>query len=205
MIEAVLFDFDGVLTLDESGSQSICNYVSSATGIDKNLFAIEYRKYNATLQTGKQKHEEIWDKICCAIRHNIDIDVLYDSFINTPINFEMLELVCEIKCKNYKVGIVTDNKADRMKIISEHHNNWDDIFDFVAVSAEIGSGKSQEYIFLKTFQVLDVKPEECIFIDNTKANLVIPQKLGVKTIFYNCLENNVIGLKNELFSLLINK
>lgn len=35
MIKAVCFDFDGVLTLDETGSQSICNYMAETEKIDK--------------------------------------------------------------------------------------------------------------------------------------------------------------------------
>lgn len=34
MIKAVLFDFDGVLTTDATGSQSICNYICKETGVD---------------------------------------------------------------------------------------------------------------------------------------------------------------------------
>ena len=34
MIKAILFGFDGVLKLDGTGTQSICNYINSNTGIE---------------------------------------------------------------------------------------------------------------------------------------------------------------------------
>lgn len=37
MIKAILFDFDGVLTTDRTGSLSICNYICKKTGIDLEL------------------------------------------------------------------------------------------------------------------------------------------------------------------------
>lgn len=200
MIKAVLFDFDGVLTLDGSGSESTCKYICAATGIDRNIFENEYRKYNVGLLTGKLKHEEVWGKICTAIGRDIHIEILYDSFINTPINFEMLKLVRQLKDKKFKIGMVTDNKADRIKSIIEYHR-WEDIFDGIAVSAEVGSGKNQENIFHKIFQTLNLNPDECIFIDNNRDNLVIPNVLGLSTIFFDHNTNDIIGLKNKLAEL----
>ena len=38
MIKAVLFDFDGVLTTDATGSESILNYICKKTGLDIEKF-----------------------------------------------------------------------------------------------------------------------------------------------------------------------
>ncbi len=197
MIKAVLFDFDGVLTLDETGSQAICRYICSVTGISEQLFREAYRKYNPELLTGKLKHEDIWDEICAEVGRDIELHVLHDSFANTPINPEMLRLVKEIKQRGYKVGMITDNKADRINVIMEHHK-WSGLFDAVSVSAEIGSGKDEEHIFLKTFQELEVKPEECVFIDNSRKNLVVPGSLGVVTILFDHGKNDVAALRKNL-------
>lgn len=197
MIRAVLFDFDGVLTLDETGSASICNYIAKKVNIDKSTFWNEYRKYNADLLTGKLKHQDVWDKICAAISHQIDIGVLHDSFINTPINTEMLDLAQKLKANDYKLGMVTDNKADRIKSLADFYR-WETVFDGIAVSANIGSGKEHGEIFNWIFETLAVLPSECIFIDNKKENLVVPQNMGVITIFFDHGENDVTRLKKEL-------
>ena len=200
MTKAILFDFDGVLTLDETGSQSICKYISRITKIDRAIFEKEYRKYNADLLTGKLKHEDVWGKICSAIGQDIDIKILYDSFINTPINLGMLELVQKLKDNDYKIAMVTDNKSDRIHSIVDYHE-WDNLLDGIVVSAEVGSGKDQEDIFHKTFQILRVKPEECVFIDNKKENLVIPNNLGVIALFFDYEKNDVMKLANRLIEI----
>ena len=46
MIKAILFDFDGVITIDKTGSKPICNYISSVMNIDLQLFTKEYRKFH---------------------------------------------------------------------------------------------------------------------------------------------------------------
>jgi len=204
MIRAVLFDLDGVMTLDETGTQSICNYICQTMGIDRGIFEREYRKYNADLLTGKIKHEDIWMNIYSAIRQETDIGILYDSFINTPINFKMLSLVKELKHNKVKVGMVTDNKADRIKSIVDYHN-WESIFDGIAVSAEVGSGKDKMDIFHTIFQTLHVSSEECIFIDNKEENLVVPKELGVATLFFDYKKNDVLGLAREISEILDNR
>ena len=200
MIKAVCFDFDGVLTLDETGSQSICNYVAETEKIDKAIFEREYRKYNKNSLNGKVKHEEIWSKICDAIEKPISISALYNSFINTPINTKVLDIVKKVKSLGLNTAMITDNKSDRIKNIVAYHK-WERLFDCIAVSAEIGVGKSDKKIFDFVFESLHLKPHECIFIDNNKDNLTIPQKQGVKTIFFNFKDNDVSALESELRNL----
>lgn len=197
MTKAVLFDFDGVLTLDETGTESICKYITMVTGIDRNIFEKEYRKYNEKLLFGKLEHEEIWEELCERIGQKIDIKILFDSFINTPINDKMLKIVYALKNNQIKVGMVTDNKTDRIKSIVDHHK-WSDVFDGIAISAEVGTGKSDVKIFNEIFQILNVIPEECIFIDNNQANLVIPKRLKVTTLFFDHKKNDIDTLKKEL-------
>lgn len=110
MIKAILFDFDGVLTTDATGSESICNYICMKTGLNIKIFEKEYFKYNDDLLYGKTTHEEIWKNLCEGLNTQIDMNILYESFINTPIDNQMMKLIDGLKKQNYKVGMVTDNK-----------------------------------------------------------------------------------------------
>jgi putative hydrolase of the HAD superfamily len=195
-IKAILFDYDGVMTLDKTGTESICNYISKTTGIDKNIFENEYRKYNKDLLYGKPT-SEIWEQLCSNIGKNIPIMILYDSYKNTPINKEMHELVLKIKTKNLKTGLITDNKADRIDYINEIFD-LDKYFDVISVSGKLGYGKESNKVFIKTLEDLSLKPEESIFIDNHENNLIIPKSMRIKTIYYNDEENNINKLINEI-------
>jgi putative hydrolase of the HAD superfamily len=195
-IKAVLFDYDGVMTIDKTGTESICNYISKYTGIDRNIFETEYRKYNDDLLYGKLTHE-IWGQLCLNIGKNIPIEVLYDSYNNTPINKEMHEFVLKIKGNNIKTGLITDNKADRMEYIKNKFE-LSKYFDIISVSGELGYGKESEKVFLRTLECIKIKPEESIFIDNHENNLIIPKRIGIKTIYFNEKEQNMNKLINEI-------
>jgi putative hydrolase of the HAD superfamily len=195
-INAVFFDYDGVLTIDKTGTDSICNYISRKINIEKSLFEKEYRKYNNDLNYGRITHAEIWEQLCINIGMNIPITILYDSFIQAPINEMMYKLVLKIK-QNLKTGLITDNKIDRMRYIRDHYE-LNKFFDIIAVSGELGYGKESEKIFLKVLDELKIKPEESIFIDNQENNLIFPQKIGINTIYYNDIERDINKLKDEI-------
>jgi len=196
-IKAILFDFDGVMTIDKTGTLSICNYISEKYNIDKNIFEKEYRKYNNDLLFGITTHEKIWDKICQNLNEDIPISILYDSFENTPINNEMYDLVKIIKEKQLKTALITDNKMDRIKIVKEKYK-LDKLFDIILVSVEIGFGKDNKKIFEIALNKLNVKPDECIFIDNQEKNLIIPRNMGINTIFFDDEKRDMKKLKNEI-------
>jgi len=197
LIKAVLFDFDGVITVDKTGSETICNYISSKMNIDFELFNKEYRKFNEELLLGKINHADIWSKLCEAIGNQIPYQILIGSFQNTKINNKIIELIIKYKDAGYKIGLVTDNKKDRIDEIIRW-NKWDKLFDCVSISAEIGSGKGNQKIFNKTIEKLKIKNQECIFIDNTKKNLIAPNQMGIKTIFYDDEKKNVEELLNNI-------
>ena len=97
MIKAVLFDFDGVLTIDKTGSTSITNYLSNICGIPLEDVKACYYKYNKQLLLGETTHLEIWQDFCKSLGHNIDYDILIDSFRATRLDEKMITLVKELK------------------------------------------------------------------------------------------------------------
>lgn len=202
MIKAILFDFDGVLTTDATGSQSICNYICKKTGIDAEIFKKEYYKYNNDLLYGKINHENIWETLCIGLNRKIDINILYESFVNTPIDSQMMTLVNELKQQNYKIGMVTDNKRDRIDNIVKYYD-WNKKFDAITISAEVGSGKDYNEIFVKTIESLNVNADECVFIDNQEKNLISPKSMGMNVIHFDYIKRNYEKLIRELKNLSI--
>ncbi|NRT36406.1 putative hydrolase of the HAD superfamily [Clostridium beijerinckii] len=203
MIKAILFDFDGVLTTDATGSLSICKYICKKTGLDIEIFEKEYYKYNDDLLYGKINHEDIWEKLCKGLNSKIDINILYESFINTPIDMQMIAFIDELKQQNYKIAMVTDNKKDCIDDIVKYYD-WNKMFDSITVSAEIGSGKDCNEIFVKAIGELNVNTDECVFIDNQEKNLIVPKGMGMNSIYFDHEKRNYKKLIQEFKTLSIN-
>lgn len=200
MIKAILFDFDGVLTTDKTGSQSIVNYLSAKTGIPYDTLKPIYASFNKDLLYNGLKHEDMWQEFCDCIGANIDYTLLTDSFWNTPIDEDMIVLVKRLKA-DYAIGMITDNKCDRIDAIVQYHG-WDKLFDVISVSAAFHSGKTDERIFKETLSALGIHPEESVFIDNTAKNLIIPEQLGMHTILFDDTNRNIAQFTEQLHRVL---
>ncbi len=183
MIKAVLFDFDGVLTIDKTGSATITNYISNTCGIPLENVKSCYYKFNKKLLLGETTHQEIWTDFCQSLGQDIDYNILLDSFRFTRLDDKMIALVQKLK-ERYLIGMVTDNKCDRISTILDYRG-LNHFFDVIAISACLHSGKDSPSIFEYVLNTLNVSASECVFIDNTEKNLVVPKQMGMSTVFYN--------------------
>ncbi len=170
MIKAVLFDFDGVLTIDKTGSTTITNYLSNTCGIPLEKVKASYFKYNKQLLLGETSHQEIWQDFCKFLGQSIDYDILLDSFRATRLDEKMIALIQKLK-KRYLIGMITDNKCDRINTILEYRG-LNEHFDVIAISANLHSSKDSHSIYEYALGVLNVSASEWMFIDNTEKNLV---------------------------------
>jgi HAD superfamily hydrolase (TIGR01549 family) len=182
-IRAVLFDFDGVLTNDKTGSLTTTRYLSRRTGIELSKIQAAFRRFNHDLTLGRITHAAIWGEICAELDHPLSLDLLHEAFASTPLSEQMVAVARRLQPR-CSLGIVTDNKRDRMDALKRLHN-LPQLFDPIVVSSEVGLSKDSPEIFLGALQLLQVSPQECIFIDNSRANLVAPASIGIRTIYFD--------------------
>lgn len=182
-IRAILFDFDGVLTTDRTGSTTTTRYLSRRTGIELSKVQSAFRRFNDDLTLGRTTHAAAWGEICADLGQAVDFRLLEEAFESTPMSERMLGIARELRSR-HAVGIVTDNKKDRIDTLKRLHD-LPRLFDPIVVSSEVGIGKEDAGIFLVALQSLRVKAEECVFIDNNADNLVAPEALGMKTIHFD--------------------
>ena len=131
----------------------------------------------------------------------VEYSVLIDSFKSTRLDEQMIALVQELKEK-YLIGMITDNKCDRITTILDDRG-LHSYFDVVAISASIHSGKDSRRIFEYALEALKVNASECVFIDNTEKNLLIPQQMGMNTILFDDESRDFPSFKRKLESILL--
>jgi len=155
-----------------------------------------YSTYKTPLMLGQVTHYSMWDEFCSEVGREISLSILKDAFLQTPINFEMIDLVKELSL-SYLVGIISNNSIERMNIILEYHR-INELFSSITLSSMVGSTKNTETIFKKALEKDSSKPFSSVFIDNHETCLVVPQKLGFKTYLFNPVKNDVQRLRKKL-------
>lgn len=192
MIRTIFFDYDGVLTTDKSGSLTTFRYLNEASGIASSTISTAFIPYASDLYTGRMSHAQIWPQACEAMGQALDIGLLSRAFESTPPNAAMFSLARRLSA-NYSVGIITDNTKDRMDHL-RNHQGLDAFFNPIVVSADVGSGKHGKEIFLHATARAGVAPGECVFIDNSEANLVVARAVGMHAIFHDDDKNDMGAL-----------
>jgi putative hydrolase of the HAD superfamily len=196
LIKAIFFDYDGVLTTDKTGSLTTTRYISHATGIDVLAVKAAFARHNGDLTLGRKTHARIWRDLCSELGREVSISLLYEAFESTPINEQMFSLARKLK-RDHSVGIVTDNKKDRIDHL-KRYQRLEDLFNPIVVSAEVGFDKASTEIFLYALDRAGVRARDAIFIDNNRDNLVAANALGMRTVFHDDEANDIQALVETL-------
>lgn len=199
MIEAVFFDYDGVLTADKTGSLTTCRYLSRRTGIELQRLLQAFGIHNHELTLGRRSHADVWPDICARLEQDVPPGLLVEAFESTPMNAPMFALARQLKSAGCEVGVITDNKSDRMAHLRQLQR-LDETFDPIVVSAEVGCTKQEQAIFRLALARRGTPPGRALFIDNTEANLVAARALGLHTICFDDEANDIAALRKQLRS-----
>ncbi len=196
MIRAIFFDFDGVLTTHASGRHTTALNLNAAIGIEIDRLLQRDRTSNDQLCVGAISVEQFWKDFCTEFNIEHDIDVLRQAYLNIPVDTDMMELARALK-QDYTLGIITDNGVERFSLLT-NSLQLDTIFDSLVCSGTVGSVKKTPLIFETALREVGLLASECVFIDNTESNLVVPKEMGFSTIYFDDARRDMSALKDEL-------
>ena len=95
---------------------------------------------------------------------------------------EIWTLLPELR-KHYKLAIINNGTALTLSQFDQKLH-FDKYFDLFMSSAKEGMKKPDSKIFLTTAKRLQVAPERCLFMDDSKKNIEGAKRVGMKTIFW---------------------
>lgn len=174
MIKAIIFDCFGVLYPQASGQffeRHKNLFKTNPTVLDELNLKIDLGKINrAEFFKGL---EEISGIPAAKIQSEIDQELVLD--------LSLIEFIRKLK-SFYKISLLSNAGEEEVAII--YRDKIDSLFDVIAVSYEVGSVKPEKEIFQSCTRRLGVEPQECLFIDDSIANIKTAQNLGMQTIFY---------------------
>ena len=127
---------------------------------------------------------------------DVPLQALSDAFDSTPLDGQMFALARRLG-HTRRVGIITDNKADRMRRVRALYR-LDDLFDPIVVSAEVGLSKSSPALFERALALASVRPDEAVFIDNDLDNVAVAVTCGIHGVHFDDARRDVNGLTERL-------
>ncbi|MBU4070062.1 MAG: HAD family phosphatase [Nanoarchaeota archaeon] len=194
MIKYILFDLGNVIiehVLEGKRSYNYDGRIFSGEKIESIYSLIEYEEFSK----GNLTEAEFVGKFL----KNCDLDLTITEFMKIYENdikfIKGMKVLLKNLYSNYSLVLLTNEGkewADR-KI---NHLNLRTLFKKIIISADLHELKPARDFYLKTLNILNAKPEECLFIDDKEKNCKAAKLLGINTIQFIGLKR----LKEELKS-----
>ncbi|MBI4029626.1 HAD family phosphatase [Candidatus Berkelbacteria bacterium] len=195
-IKAIVFDFAGVVTTH--GIENAIKHFWKIVPLWKLpvllIFALFYLP---KIEKGEITEVVAWRKSHWFLGKKTNIFELRDKILEHFIlNQELIKEIKKLKPR-YKIAMLTNNIEEWMDHF-ENEFHLSKIFDPMLNSAEVGLRKPNPKIFKLLLGQLNLKPAECLFVDDHRRNLWSAQSLGFKTLLFRNNRQFLNNLKKML-------
>ncbi len=195
MITTVIFDIGEVYLHLLTGS---AKYVQQKMGIS--VSETYFYEGLDPLMLGQNTENEYWENMIKKNSWNISVEDLKELVRK---NFKEVKgtrkIIENLRQKGYKLALLSNHVKEWVEyseLIFDYHK----LFHHTFYSYHLNLIKPDKDIFLALLKKLQVKPQECLFVDDSIKNIEAARELGMKTIQFISAKK----LKKELKELNIN-
>jgi HAD superfamily hydrolase (TIGR01509 family) len=197
MIKAIMFDMMGVIFKvgDDTNDLLVPFVLSKSPKIPKQKIIDLY--IEASL--GRISAPIFWKELGLSAFY----PEIESEYLNNYLEFDEEIVPCvESLSKKFKLGILSNDVSEWSEYLRKRFN-LDSRFECSIISGNVGIRKPDKRIYEIASLKMNVKPEECVFIDDRIKNTSSAREIGMKTIlFKRDTMENLAGHENgvEMFS-----
>ena len=189
MIKAVLFDMFETLVTHFESPVYMAKQICADIGITEARFREIWDTTDKDRTLGRKTLEEVIETVLqvnecySAELFEMIIEKRKQSKIECfrHIHPEIIPMLKALKERNIKIGLITNCYFEERDVIQ--NSVLYDYFDAVCMSCELGLAKPDAAIFYKCTQMLEVAPDECLYIgDGGSFELETAQAVGMHPI-----------------------
>lgn len=182
MIKAVIFDYGGVVhSLSKIGSTQ---RIAEAFDLPVEKIKPYTKKLGIMMGEGKITEEHYWEELSKLVEKSKPKNYRkvwkYQTTEDSVIFPEIINLVKEIKNQGI-LAVVLSNTILPHAEFNREQGGYEH-FDKVFLSYEMGVRKPDKRAYETVLWEMNLKAEDCIFIDDLEENLIPARVLGMKTI-----------------------
>ncbi len=186
IIKGLVLDYGGVISKAQN-SENVEN-ILHILNLDDNDFRRVYESIRENYDSGQFTGEKYWRSIL----HHYNLeesdykvnDLIQEDIKSwTQINDVMVRFIKESRPKVRKLAIISNMTKDILAFMNEHFN-WLDLFDALVFSCEIGTNKPDRRIYEACLRLLDLSPQECLFVDDSEKNVSGAIKSGMHGLHF---------------------
>jgi epoxide hydrolase-like predicted phosphatase len=181
--EAVFFDLGGVIVRTEF--QTPRQHLAERLGLDyEDLVKVIFDSDTAQRASlGEIKEEEHWSVVARRFKCKpADIPALRDEFFGGDIvDHELIEFIRSLRPR-FKTGVISNAWSGLRNYMIK--NKFEDAFDSITISAEVGTVKPEARIYELALKTAGVKPEAAVFVDDFEQNIEGARAVGMAAVHF---------------------
>ncbi|NWJ50384.1 MAG: hexitol phosphatase HxpB [Bacteroidetes bacterium] len=183
MIDAVIFDMDGILINSEPLWKKAEKEVFGSVGVE---ITEELSKVTASMITTEvtqfwYSHSPWVDKSLEQVENEV-IDLVENLIIEEGKSMEgVIEILEFLKKRNLKIGLSTNSPFKLIPVVL-NKVGIADFFDAVSSAEHELQGKPNPAVFLSTARKLGILPTKCIVFEDSLSGIIAAKKANMKTV-----------------------
>ena len=185
MIKAILIDADGVVLKERKKQFSQRILDDYNIKVPLSFFKEVYPKIRigqADLKTELAKEMKKW-----GWQKSAEEMISYWFDPEKKINYQVLDLIKQLRKKGIRCYLASDTPKCRASDLME--NVLGEYFDGGFFSCVLGYPKEEKEFFQIVLEKTGLKPENILFIDDEKENIESANKFGIKTKYYQDIQD----------------
>lgn len=183
-IRAVCFDLGGVIVRTEH--QAPREHLAQRLGLsyEKLVSLIFENESSRRASLGEISTPEHWQNITQLLSRPADEAerISHEFFAGDVIDWQLIDFIRSLRPR-YKTGLISNAWPDLRDFIVKRWR-FDDAFDEMIISAEVGLMKPDTRFYQVAMDRLGVTPAETVFIDDIKRNVETASAMGMRGILF---------------------
>lgn len=149
-------------------------------------------------QKGEISVTQHWQNLAERLHYSMpDVKCLVDEFFaNDVLDGDLLDYVRKLH-HNYKTGLLSNAWDDLRQVIADRWH-FEDAFDDMVISSEVGMVKPDPRIFRLAVERLGVRPDQVVFIDDMPRNIEGARVAGLLGIAFQDPQQMRLDLERML-------
>ena len=182
-LRAIFFDLGGVIVRTEyqAPRERLAERLNMTyEDISKIVFEAETSR---KASIGEVSVEEHWLAVTRKLRlpDSEAESVRTEFFAGDVVDRDLLDFIRSLRPR-YKTGVISNAWGDLRDYVVKHQ--FDDAFDMLIISAEIGMMKPQPEVYQLALKQAQVQANEAAFVDDTPKNVEAANALGMHGIIF---------------------
>ncbi|HET6594511.1 MAG TPA: HAD family phosphatase [Anaerolineales bacterium] len=184
-IKAIIFDFGNVLLEWDPRNIYRRYFPNDTESIEHFLQEVNFMEWNLQQDKGRPFAEGVASLSKEFPQYAHLIQAFHDHWVESlgGVIEGTIEIMKELKQAGYSLYGLSNWSAETFPYARQKHDFFD-LFDDMVISGEVGHVKPHPEIFQILLDRIHTPTYECLFIDDSPANIEQAEKMGFATIYF---------------------